>query len=538
MLPRLPFLLALFVSFTSFSQQFVLPLEQSIYNRYERSVNKKETGFHTSVKPYLQSELDSIISSDSVYGFSPYRIGRRHFPGRVLDNFVNDHLVHVDTGEFELTIDPLFDLKVGKEFADDQRTYVNTRGVYVNGSIGKKFSFSSSFYENQALFVSYLNDYIEQNKVVPGQGEAKPFKSRSYDYSMSTGYISYTPSKHFNFQFGHGKNFFGDGYRSLLLSDNAFNYPYFKIMTTIWKIKYVNLYAQFQDIRQPSPSLLGKGYPKKFGTFHFLSWNVSKRWNLGFFESIIWQGSDSTHYRGFDFNYLNPVIFFRPIEFSLGSADNALMGLNTKFKVSDHVDLFGQFILDDFRFAELKNKKSTYHQKYGFQVGMKAFDIFGIRRLNFHTEYNYVMPYTYSHRLSAQNYGHYNQSLAHPLGANFKESVSFLSYQLKRFSIRTELMYAMFGADSSGKNFGKNIYATEYAAGTSPLNPTNTVGQGLKTNVLYAGVNLAYLVNPKTNMRIELNYTYRKQATDLGSQNTSFISFGIRTALMNHYYDF
>jgi hypothetical protein len=38
-------------------------------------------------------------------------------------------------------------------------------------------------------------------------------------------------------------------------------------------------------------------YATKFMAAHYLSWNVSKRWNLGFFESVVW-GNDNNC--GFD----------------------------------------------------------------------------------------------------------------------------------------------------------------------------------------------------------------------------------------------
>lgn len=44
----------------------------------------------------------------------------------------------------------------------------------------------------------------------------------------------------------------------------------------------------------------------KFMTHHYLSWNATKRLNIGLFESVLWQDDNQ---RGFDFNYVNPVIF-------------------------------------------------------------------------------------------------------------------------------------------------------------------------------------------------------------------------------------
>ena len=51
----------------------------------------------------------------------------------------------------------------------------------------------------------------------------------------SSGFVSVEASDNFIVQFDHGKHFIGDGYRSLLLSDNSFNYP-FTSPIKFWKI--------------------------------------------------------------------------------------------------------------------------------------------------------------------------------------------------------------------------------------------------------------------------------------------------------------
>ena len=57
----------------------------------------------------------------------------------------------------------------------------------------------------------------------------------------------------------------------------------------------------------------------KWGVFHYLDWNVSKRLSFGFFDSVIWYDKDDQgHSRGFDVTYLNPVPFLRPLEASNG----------------------------------------------------------------------------------------------------------------------------------------------------------------------------------------------------------------------------
>ena len=48
------------------------------------------------------------------------------------------------------------------------------------------------------------------------------------DLYYSSGYINYNINSFFDIQLGHGKNFIGDGYRTMFISDNSFNYPYFE----------------------------------------------------------------------------------------------------------------------------------------------------------------------------------------------------------------------------------------------------------------------------------------------------------------------
>ena len=305
-----------------FSQKDQIYFNNDFDGELDKQIYSVFSSIHTSIKPFSLPEISQVFNYDSL--LKSKRINKTYkskFKQKLWNKIFNEHLFILNKKAFQLIIDPLMNSEFGCDLNSSNSTYVNTRGVQVSGAIGNKFSFYTNFHENQATFIEYIDNFISQTRVVPGQGLKRNFKTDGYDYAMASGYISYTPSKYFNFQFGHGKNFFGDGYRSLLLSDNSFNYPYLKITTSVWHFKYVNLYAQFQDIGLPHSYELG--FQKKYGTFHYLSWKATKRLNISFFEAIIWEASDSTGTRGFDINYLNPVIFFRPVEFSIGSPDNA-----------------------------------------------------------------------------------------------------------------------------------------------------------------------------------------------------------------------
>ncbi len=523
----------------AFSQHIFEPINNTNYSLYQSELYLKESKVHTSIRPFKRTDIQFVYNKDSLNTllmpssrFSKTWLGRKVF---------SEHLIKVDKDDFYLTIDPVMDFKYGysEEEGVTNQPYTNTRGFLVEGNIGKKFSFSTMFLENQSLFPLYISRFINSNSVVPGQGKARSFKdSGSKDYAMAWGTISYDASKHFNFEFGHGKNFIGDGYRSLLLSDAGFNYPYLKITTSVWNIKYVNLYAEMQDIRpgiEANDDILNT---KKFTTMHYLSWKVNKRLNLGFFEAIVWQDTAGT--RGFDVNYLNPIIFYRPIEFSLGSPDNAIIGMNISYKLTDNTSLYGQVVLDEFILGEIRKQEGYWANKYGWQLGAKHFDAFGVDGLDLQSEFNFARPYLYTHRTDEQNYGHYNQSLAHPFGANFYESVSFIRYNHRRWNFEAEFLFAVTGRDTLGSNFGGDIYLSNDTRGEER---GVYVGNGVKTNITFLSLKASYLLNPLTNLRLEAGVSYRHlspetEVANLQDRSTTFITVGLSTNILNKYYDF
>ena len=339
---------------------------------------------------------------------------------------------------------------------------------------------------------------------------------------------------------GHGKNFIGDGYRSLLFSDNASPYPFFKINTTFWKIKYTNTWMSLRDVR---PEVTADGsFRTKYIANHYLSYNVTKRLNIGLFESVIWQNDND---RGFDFNYLNPVIFYRAIEFSTGSrGGNAIIGLSGKFKFSDDVNVYSQLIIDEFSSGDIFGGDGSYKNKIGYQLGAKYYDAFKVDGLMLQAEYNRVRPYTYSHNTVILNYGHNNQSLAHTLGANFSEFIAIARYQRGRIFGDAKLIVAKRGFEFNTEEdmffYGGSIYGSE---DNRISDNGNDLAQGNTTDFLHAELQAGYLLNPATNLKVYASVIFRDfkpeiDTAEIFENQTTWFNFGIRTDLFNWYYDF
>jgi len=442
-----------------------------------------------------------------------------------------EHLVAVDTADVKFTIDPLLNINGGYERIQGKKTWTNTRGFIIRGTLGEKLSFESTFLENQSEFPSYLDKFVRLNKIVPGSGAPKAFGNLAFDYEMASGYLSYTPSKFFNFQFGTGKNFIGEGYRSLILSDQSFDYPYLRITTSFWHFKYTNLYAQLQDLTEANGTHYWR---KKYTTMHLLSWDVTKNFNIGLFEAVVWSAQDSLVQRGFEVNYLNPIIFLNPVETSLDSPDNMLMGFTYSYRIN-RTTLYGQIMLDEFRLKDVLAGDGWWDNKQAFQIGVKSFEPFSIKGLFLLTEYNQARPFTFSYKNSIQNYGHYNQPLGDPLGANFREWVSMVRYQKRRWIGQAKLITAHYGKDVNNLNYGMNIFDSY---NTHVQEYGNRIGQGLRTNLIYTDLQLRYIINPTIHFEFFGGMIYRNETNTSSTQRDNQIYIGLRTSIQNVYGDF
>ena len=517
------------VGFKAFGQNGLnLPMNQS-FQHLDRFLYHSVNRFHTSIKPYLKNQTDTIASIDSLYNINTKRT--------LFNHILNKNLIDFKFKELYFTINPVVNFEYGRNKDYENASWVNSRGVLINGSIGNKVAFSTTLSENQAVYNDFRYEVIQKltQQVIPGQGLAKPYKEEAhgYDYYFSEAYISYTPSPYFNFQIGTGKHFFGDGYRSLLLSDNSFSYPYFKITTDVWHIKYINLWTQFQHLRDRMPDVVAN--TKKWGAFQYLSWNATKWLNISLFEAVIWKDRDTLGYRGFDVHYANPVIYLRPVEWAVGSPDNVIVGVSGKITVAKKTALYGQLVLDEFKLSELKARNGWWANKWGVQAGLKTFDLFSIKNLDFQSEINLVRPFMYSHSDPISNYAHFNQPLAHPMGSNFGELVSFLRYKYRRISVELGVIYAQHGADSAGMNYGNDIFQS-YS--TVAQEYDNRFFQVEKNEFYNLKGTISYLVNPKYNLNLFLGVQSRTNSNSASSKTQNLILFGMRTSLQNFYWDF
>jgi len=118
---------------------------------------------------------------------------------------------------------------------------------------------------------------------------------------------------------------------------------------------------------------------------HYLSYKPTKKFEIGLFETVIFNRENQ-----YELQYLNPVILYRVVEFGLGSPDNVLLGMNANYTFGGHFQAYGQMVLDEFNLTKLNEGNDWWGNKFGYQIGMKYYNAINIDHLDLQLEYNTV----------------------------------------------------------------------------------------------------------------------------------------------------
>lgn len=544
------------------AQSSYIPLNEDYYHRidrYEVKAGRVYPQIFTSLKPYKRSDvvafMDSIhneglitsrsdlfnyeyLQNDSWEWARPETSDSRKPLFNALYKKKSD-LFYVDNPDFDLHVNPVLYFGAGSDSKLDDIVFINTRGVEIRGMVDKALGFYTYFSDNQARLPSYVQDYQSQYWVVPHEGFWKTFKNNGVDFLQARGYITFDPTKHINLQLGYDRFFIGNGFRSSILSDFAPPAFFFKTAVKVWKLNYMYSIHQMKEnvVGTPGGSVASYGgYPNKFAVNHHLSINIGKKFNLGFFETILFSPDDSIGTGDFEWSYLNPIIFFRAIEQQNGSSDNVIIGSDFKWNVARRISLYGQVVFDEFLLDNLKEGNGWWANKWSMQLGGKYVDAFGLSNLDLQAEVNVTRPYTYSHGTDYGNYGSFSQSLAHPFGANFKEVVGIVRYQpIPRLNLTGKLVYTKIGRDTTGVNWGSDIFKDNT---THEQDYNNEIGQGIENTILFGSFTASWML--KHNLFIDAQLVVRKNESVVTEYDESTIMtcVALRWNIAQRLYDF
>lgn len=494
-----------------FNSHFGVPIdEQEIYFK----------NINTSLRPVTGSEnelFDSLI-------FYNYEIKDKSLIQRKL---FHEHFIIRESDKHKVIINPIFDFRMNKSLENQSKGFLNTRGIVAYGRLNSKIWVNSSFYENQGMFPSHINDFYDKYLVIPGYSRIKEYRETGFDFMTAFGTISINPYDNLIFTLGTDKLFIGDGYRSMLASDFSCGGLFFK---TSWTYKNIGFNHILTHKLNPNyNNIMGINenwsmndiYAGKIISHNYLTWNINTNFQLGFFEAVVF---DASHDNIWNNAAINPVPYLNTAIYGFNNINNVLAGLNFSYQNQDYGVLYSQFLIDKI---DLSSDRNDYNNRFAWQLGYKNFNLFNIKNLYLQLEYNHADILTYTHSSPTQHYGHFNQALAHPAGHGFDEFVFITGYSFSRFSIFTKLNYLKY--QFTGDFDMKNIFNQDDFL-TAPLlvKPGNTI--------IYSDTQIIYNLNPAIGLQVFGGIILRQPLNY--NNNETFIQFGLRTALRANYYDF
>ena len=511
----------LLCAYTSFSQAPVLRVTNNFTQ--QNILYNTDTFAHTAWKPVLYTDSTYIKSNRSW-------LHRKFF---------DEHLLQIQQPSFNIFADVIFDeyigpgersIPTGSNSANKSKfTMMNTRGYEAGGNIGDKFYFETSVYENQGRFPGYVDSFIRSRGVVPYQNKYKNIgDGKGFDFTYSTARLIYVPNRHLLFDLGFNNNFIGDGYRSLLLSDYNTPYPYFRTAFTAGNFQYSVMWSEY--VSEPKPgTIYALGYPRKWGQTYLLDWHATKHFNVSVFNSVISPNETADHKKDIGISLASPILFLHADKSPSGLPLNSMAGLDLKYTIIPSVNVYAQAMVDSYGSA-------AWTKRYGGQLGVRISDFLTVKNWNAQAEFNFVRPYSYASDSAITIYSQNSEPLAHPLGANFKEVLIVSDYTYKAWYFRAEAFVAHYGADSSvSVDNGRNIFRPLYLHTTD--NNVST-GQGLNTKIYYGDLRVAYILNKKSNMRIEAGGVYRKESNAKKNIKDMYFYIGVRMSFRKLIYDF
>lgn len=471
------------------------------YEQYHRQMGQIYTDSlrHTAVKPFVGANIDPrhpIVQPDTSQNWW-YR------------KLFQEHLVEVVKEDHMFYLDFLPDFIIGGESGRNSKTlWTNTRGAQAGLSIKDKFSLYVSFYENQGRFPSFVDSTARRLGTLPGQGFSKNISTGRYDWMNASANMTYQVADAFNVSLAYDKIHIGEGYRSVLISDNPYNFTHARLSGTVGRWQYHSIWAYMNDLQNPrmadvdNPFSTRLGEGVKYGAFQYVDYLAGDKVSLGLFHSLIWaQGNNGA-----------------------GGKTNGGLGLNLRYRPWEKYVFYGQLYADDvskFGFGSGSNHRTA------FQFGGKTYDVFGVANLHVTAEYNQAAPYTYQHPNNRINYTSNGEALAHPRGANFREALGILTYRWNRWEVYGQSVYARYGLDPDEES---NVGIDLFREGITQQ--SFAIEQGNLNKLFYNELRLSYVMNPKYNLRWEVGAINRINRNIPAAErvNTTVFTIGLRSS--------
>ena len=436
----------------------IIPFSREEINSFLLQIDSSRTLLSSSDREFLDRMKEKLflINDEKINLFNG-------FPGDLENNITLDkrkHLYHYNDSLVTLNIDPIFEYK----FLHSSLTESNASLLNYGGTI--TFSFNDWF----GFYVEGTNGVVWGNRntaaIDDRVGQSFTFNDTKINYFDGTqGYLRLHKDI-FNFQLGRERILWGRGYlNKMILSDNPPLFDFVKFNVSYKTLKYDFIHAW---LIQPKTivfidSLRGesRNKPAKYLAVSRLSYTPNEHLSLGVSQLIIYAN------RPFEAAYLNPFLFWESAQRSLNDLDNSFLSIDSRYKITDGLEINTAILIDDVNFGKLFKSWSTIQNRVAWQVGSMIAGPLMFDDLTIKLEYLQIRPYIFIHPGLGESLTYTNNSymLGFDLPPNSIRFSTELGYRLSgRLNLELRYDHSIHGKniyDENGKlvrNVGGNIY--------------------------------------------------------------------------------
>ena len=377
----------------------------------EKSLNNLDKKFLEDYKIEFYYEIyGTLEKSNSLFGDNPdkslFKDSKQNYLYAYADSnasfFIDGSLRLSQRGSSGDSIGPN-SIALGEGGFRLRGTLYNSVGFYLRASNGQKLSGSAK----DVRFAYQTDPVLRANT---------KFVNEQKNFDTFEGYLRYQTTKDWlALTVGREAIYQGFGYIDrMFLSNNTVPYDVIKLDLAYKSLSYSYFYGFLKG------DSLGNDINWKNIATHRLDIRFSDKFKAGFFESII-----STN-NPFSLNLINPVSFLISADLNTGpnstAVNNSLLGLDFEINPFKNFGFQSTLLIDDLNLGTLtQNDSSSNDNKFGYQVGAKYYEAFGLPNLDLSLEYTRLDPFVYSHRDNKNGYTNWDMSLGHNLQPNSDE---------------------------------------------------------------------------------------------------------------------
>ena len=339
----------------------------------------------------------------------------------------------------ELTLAPIiyvnYQSSGGNWTVEDKSVGVGGWGLAAIGNINNlKIEFDA--YNNRFVGIKNKPNYFSHEQGISWEGHDP--NGDQFDFDITNLKLSYK-YKNVVFQFGKFSRHWGPGNSSLSLSNKPPSYPQFGFIYNITPIvSFEYFHGSLRSLIRDKTNEeyyegIGVEEPElnRFIAAHRINWSITDRLTVGAGELVVYG------VREMDLIYLLPFAPFLSLQQYAGDLDNIQWVLDIDWKVTDKVNLYSSFSMDEWTPSMTFDKPNR--NWFAYQIGSKSNNLF-IDNDNFILEYNWTDHRIYRHQNEINDYYSHGYPLGFWAGPHAQEI--FINYIFNKFNFNISIDYS------------------------------------------------------------------------------------------------